>query len=500
VPGTWAPLINQPPSGVNTMLLMTDGTVMCRQDDNPTDGGRGWFRLSPDQSGDYIHGTWAPAAPMKNGRRYFASAVLADGNMFVAGGEYSDGGSDLSAAELYEPLGDKWTSLPVPVGWTAIGDAPCCVLADGRVLLGSILTTATAIFDPHTTSWSVGPNKDDRSAEETWTLLPDGTVLTVECTNFPRAEKFVPSANAWISAGQVVAELAQASSNEIGPAVLMPDGRVFAVGATGHTGLYLRPTNSTDLGSWLAGPDFPPDGNGSQLIAKDAPACLLPDGHVLCAVSPYAEGTTSKDYPGPSYFFEFDGTTLIAVAAPTTSASPSYAERMLLLPTGQVLLTSGSQLVEVYTSDAAPQAAWAPFVTSVETSLVPGASYALEGKQLNGLSQAVSYGDDASMATNYPLVRIRQGDTGRVWYCRTHNHSSMGVATGAAIVSTRFDIPPSVALGPALLEVVANGIASNPVSINVTTKPPKNGGCTSRTAALIAIPIGQVLLMRWLGL
>jgi hypothetical protein len=500
MPGAWTPLVNQPLSGVNTMLLMTDGTVMCRQDDNSADGGRGWFRLSPDQSGDYVHGAWTTAAPMKNGRRYFASAVMADGSLFVAGGEDSDAGSELLAAELYDPLGDSWTILPVPTGWSAIGDAPCCVLPDGRVLLGSILTTATAIFDPSTTSWMAGPNKDDPSDEETWTLLPDGTVLAVECTNHPRAEKFVPSANAWVSAGSLVVDLVQASSSEIGPAVLMPDGRVFAVGATGHTGLYLPPPNPALPGSWIAGPDFPRDASGTQLIAKDAPACLLPNGRVLCAVSPYAEGTSSKGYPGPSYFFEFDGTALALVAAPSTSGSASYAERMLLLPTGQILLSNGSQLVELYTPDGVPQAAWAPVVTNVGTSLAPGSSYAVQGKQLNGLSQAASYGDDATMATNYPLVRLRQGNTSRVWYCRTHNHSSMGVATGAEVVSTRFDVPPSVPLGPALLEVVVNGIASNPVPITVTTTPPKRGGCALTTASLMAGSICLLALIRWIGI
>jgi len=77
------------------------------------------------------------------------------------------------------------------------------------------------------------------------------------------------------------------------------------------------------------------------------------------------------------------------------------------------------------------------------------------------------YGDDAQMATNYPLVRVTNSATGHVFYFRTHDHSSMGVATGTTPVSTRFDVPMFVESGPSALEVVANGIPSSPVSVMV---------------------------------
>jgi hypothetical protein len=41
----------------------------------------------------------------------------------------------------------------------------------------------------------------------------------------------------------------------------------------------------------------------------------------------------------------------------------------------------------------------------------------------------------------------------------------MGVATGSLIVTTHFDVPAGIELGASHLEVVANGIASNPVSV-----------------------------------
>ena len=74
-------------------------------------------------------------------------------------------------------------------------------------------------------------------------------------------------------------------------------------------------------------------------------------------------------------------------------------------------------------------------------------------------------GDDAQAASNYPLVRITNTATGHVFYARTHNHTSMGVATGSLIVTTHFDVPAGIELGASQLVVVANGIASNPVSV-----------------------------------
>jgi hypothetical protein len=43
----------------------------------------------------------------------------------------------------------------------------------------------------------------------------------------------------------------------------------------------------------------------------------------------------------------------------------------------------------------------------------------------------------------------------------------MGVATGAAIVSTRFELPAGTETGASVLQVVANGIASAKVRVTV---------------------------------
>src|SRR5262245_56600269 len=100
-------------------------------------------------------------------------------------------------------------------------------------------------------------------------------------------------------------------------------------------------------------------------------------------------------------------------------------------------------------------------------TLVLGSTYQISGQQFNGLSQAASFGDELETATNYPLVRITNNATGHVFYARTHGHSTMGVATDRARVSTNFDVPAAAETGGSSLEVVANGIASEPVTITV---------------------------------
>lgn len=484
--GTWQSLNQQPPVAVDTMLLLTDGSIMCHSYESPN-----WYRLVPDAYSDYANGAWHAVTPMpanaptgQNGPAdaplYYASAVLRDGRVFVAGGEYNGGSQvDLRAAEIYDPVSDSWTNVPTPPGWSNIGDAPTCVLPDGRILIGNINTTETAILDPRTKTWTSGGAKHDASSEETYTLLPDGTILVAEVDAHPKAEKYLIASGQWVSAGSTppghdLVLNVSGVSIEIGPAILMPDGRVFCAGASGHTALYTPPLNPTHAGSWAPGPDFPLDSHGNLMRAFDAPACLLPNGKVLCVAGQVITSGGDAGWAGePSSFFEFDGLTLVPVAGPASAASvPTYNCRMLLLPTGQVLFSTCTGTLEMYSPDGSPLTSWRPEITNVPHELARGHSFKLLGRQLNGLSQAVSYGDDAQMATNYPLVRLRGTAGVGTFYCRTFDHETMAVATGHEIVHTHFEVAASLPLGEYELTVIANGIASHPVRVRVHHEEP----------------------------
>ncbi len=447
-------LKNQPPDGAMLTFLLTDGTVIAQGN-----GESDWYKLTPDNTGSYVNGTWTKMASLPSGYvpDAFASAVLADGRLVIVGGEYNYNNFALTnLGAVYDPAKNTWTNLPAPKGWGYIGDSPALVLANGDFLIGDKLTTNMAVLNPATLTWTTfkGVGKSDFNAEEGWTLLPTGDVLTADVKNAPNSEIFSLSNHSWASAGSTVVDLHSPSPfgcisfgpngkycyyppGEIGPAILRPDGTVFATGSysnggsgPGHTAIY-----SPESG-WTTGPDFPNNDN-----AGDSFAALLPSGNVL------VEGTVGS--------YEFNGTTLTQV--------PYTPGCLMMLPTGQVLVGG----TEVYNPAGTYQAQWAPTITKVATSVKRGSTYAISGTQFNGLSQAAAFGDEYQTATNYPLVRITNNSTGHVFYAKTHNHSSMGVATGSKTVYTHFDVPASMETGASTLQVVTNGIPSAPVSITV---------------------------------
>ena len=448
-------LKNQPPEGAQLSFQLTDGTVLVQAND-----GRHFWVLTPDNTGSYVNGTWSAAAHLPSGYSpsAMASAVLADGRVLIEGGEYDYGKFRLTnMGAIYDPVGGKWTPVAPPANWPYIGDSPALVLPNGHFLLGEKLEKNDAELDPATLTWTETPHtgKADFNAEEGWTLMPDGTVLTVDVLDHPNSEDYNPATGQWTSLGGTVADLAgppccscfhfppnharYCPPGEVGPAILRPDGTVFATGATitsgqpGHTAIY------TPGAGWAAGPDFP----GSD-DAGDNFAVLLTNGDVL------VQGTSRRLY-------DFNGTTL------TYTGVSGAGGLLMVLPTGQILVNG----TEVYNGPGTYDPAWQPTLSSYPTSVARGSTYPISGTQFNGLSQANAFGDEEQTATNYPLVRITNTASGHVVYARTHDHSTMAVATGKAIVSTNFDVPATTETGASSLVVVANGIPSAPVAITV---------------------------------
>jgi hypothetical protein len=203
----------------------------------------------------------------------------------------------------------------------------------------------------------------------------------------------------------------------------------------------------------------------TDINIADGPASWEPNDKVLMMASP--------EYGSPpSFFFEWDGRHLNQVPGPPNAPTDgSFYGNMLVLPTGQILFTDFSGDIELYNptiraEDREFQRKIAPVVFYAPRLLARRGSYQIYGIGFNGVTQGAAYGDDVQAATNYPLVRITNLKTSHVFYSRTHDHSSMAVASDEP-VSTHFDVPAVQERGLSLLQVVAQGIASQPVLVFV---------------------------------
>ena len=177
------------------------------------------------------------------------------------------------------------------------------------------------------------------------------------------SEIYDPGTGAWASGGSTGNTLTDPLLNEIGPALLRPDGSVFALGSSGNSAIY-----NTRKHRWFTGTTLPLSPQGFHYTVQDGPGALLPSGHVLVAAS--------------------------------------------------------------------------------------------------GGSLGSAFGDEVQDATHYPLLRITNLGTHHVFYSRTHDHSSMAVASEHE-TSTVFDVSATQEPGLSRLEVVAHGVASEPVTVYV---------------------------------
>lgn len=512
--GKWTVVKTAPINGsgngnVFNPLLLTDGTVLMQDYGTPD-----VWRLTPDNTGSYVNGTWSKIAslPVINGTQYApiasASAVLPDGRVILMGGEYNGNNPNpvwTNLGAIYDPLTDSWTPVSPPdggtkaSGWNLIGDAASIVLPNGTFLLSSCCArpSADALFNASDLSWAdTGAPTDpclqsfcgglSYQNEQGYTLLPNGKVMTIDVWDPPKAQQYDPATGIWTSIASTPVSLIDpvtCDNFEIGPAVTRPDGTVVAFG--GNTGCTPSPADPTAVytvssDSWIQGPDVPAI-NGRSFDLADAPAVMLPNGNILFAASPgFGES--------PTHFFEFTGTNLInRVADPVFNAafSGAFEYNFLMLPNGQALAADISPDVEFYTPSGTPDPSWAPAVSSAPDCVVPGDSYVLKGTQLNGLTQGAAFGDEMQGATNYPLVRIVNNKTKHVFYARTFGHSTMSIAPGHA-GSTNFTVAQNTETGASILYAVANGIPSTGTPVTVQSS------CGAETAALAVTPADNI--------
>lgn len=466
--GHWDMVTQAAPGAVKLILLLPDGTVMAQQA-----GGNNWYRLTPDIHGSYIDGTWTTLSPMIYTRDFFSSAILRDGRVFVAGGEYGTGGNK---AEVYDPQLNSWTEIPVPAGLICtncpgpgFSDSASVILPNGNVMIAPVqpsVANGTVIYNPNSNSFFQGPAYRQNQNEATWVKLPDDSILTIDPvadTNgdiLNTSERYIPSLNngqgGWIADANLTVAMYN-FAQEIGAGLLLPDGRAFFIGGNGHTAYY-TPSGNNSQGVWSQGPDLVSPG-----VGWDEPAAMMINGKVLIQTD--LGPPPPPPMPQPTTFYEVDpANNSITETRPNWADNSVFSHAMLVLPDGRILVSYGNSTLRVYVPDGTPTASGKPTISSITAN--SNGSYHLVGTKLNGISQGSSFGDDLQNDSNYPIVRFTASN-GDKTYGRTVFWSSTGVSTGNTPVSTEFVLPGNVYLGGGnsySMEVVANGISSTPVN------------------------------------
>ena len=451
--GTWTPLTNiSPDANGGGCILLSDGTVMCKAGGNNATAT--YYRLTPDSLGSYANGTWSNMTPMNFTRMFNSIQVLKDGRVYIAGGEYGTGHTN---SEVYNPVTGIWTNTPIN---ETISDANSEMLPDGRVLQAEVdqsYPTTTRIYNPATNSYINGPNTIGGQNESMWLKLPDSTILFVD-EGSQTSERYFPTTNTWVADANVPVALYDGQL-ETGPALRLPDGRGLFIGATSNTAIY-TPSGNSNPGTWATGPTIP---NG--LGASDATAAIGVDGKVvLCA---NASGT----FNAPTYFFVFDYTnnSLTAINAPGGGASeniPCYYTGMLALPNGQILYGDmSSAQYYVYTPAGAQLSIGKPTIAQITP--ITCDTFKITGTLFNGISEGAAYGDDWQMETNYPVIRMRSA-TGRIYYCKSFNWNSTGVARGNHPDTAYFVLPSGLPNGTYSVVLTSNGFASDSVQLTIS--------------------------------
>jgi hypothetical protein len=183
--GTWLPLNNQPPmpditdpqtnlflseGGAAFPMLLTDGSVIVRNlNSQQVHANSRVLKLTPDQNGSYLNGSWSEIASMPYIPTGNAQAVLADGRVIIEGGEYTGVNLDFTLTNqgaIYDPVANSWTSVQPPPFFVdlypprarfapnPIGDAASVVLADGTFMLQDKMSRQAALLDLNTMTWT----------------------------------------------------------------------------------------------------------------------------------------------------------------------------------------------------------------------------------------------------------------------------------------------------------------------------------------------------------
>jgi hypothetical protein len=302
-------------------------------------------------------GVWIATGTMGTPRSDHTAVRLLDGRVLVLGGSSGDG-SDVTSAEVYDPLTGTWSATGNMIK-PHLGFPPT-LLRDGRVLVGDASDgdrPGAELYDPTSGTWSATGQmvRDADFAGDTATLLPDGRVLVTGLSagdppgSCPAnsvcpgggAELYDPDSGTWTAAGKMITPRYYAT------ATVLPDGKVLVAGG------YVIPDAETDVaelydpstGSWTAIAN-------AHAWSGHHSATLLRDGKVL--VVGLGDPQSAKLYDPASGTWMSTGDVL---PRPDTRH-----EIATLLHDGRVLLTGYEGTADLYDPATGSWSAAAPML------------------------------------------------------------------------------------------------------------------------------------------
>lgn len=270
-----------------------------------------------------------------------ASAILLDsGKVLIAGG-YTSNTVAVASAELYDPATGTWS--PAGNMGSSRWGVTLTRLPSGRVVaIGGYSSPGSSspvrhvdIYDPATNTWSPGSPVTFARGGHTATLLPSGRVLVIggadsAVNSIP--ELYDPATNTWVPAAGM-----PSSARSSHAAVLLPSGRVLVAGGGSAPALYDLATDT-----WI-----PATGGSGNNWSH---GYLLPDGKVLLSA-----GVNLAVY---------DPALNIQTGAGTLIHSRGHPLQVMLA-SGRLLVTGGSQAISAITEIYDPATASVAFSVSM---------------------------------------------------------------------------------------------------------------------------------------